>query len=115
MKEIRRMKLDELKRIESIAYHESLPDHLIERIDKLFSTFSEVLPSYKEWVDGFRMDMHPEEEILIWEVMAEVYNKLLREQSPRSKTEREELFKKVLRGSLEAHPIELTTVSIPLA
>ena len=54
--------------------HASLTDDQINRARRLQRTFSEVDPSSLEkWVDDFRRDVSPDNELKIWEQMATAY------------------------------------------
>lgn len=54
--------------------HENLPDALISRIRLIRSALLGVYPhSMKFWVDGFRADTHPPQEILWWEHVSTCY------------------------------------------
>jgi hypothetical protein len=54
--------------------HRTLPDDLLRRIRLLRVVLLEVHPlSMTAWVDGFRRDMHPSDEIRVWERIAAAY------------------------------------------
>jgi hypothetical protein len=54
--------------------HKELPDALISRIRLIRSALLEVYPhSMQFWVDGFRADTHPSQEILWWERLSTCY------------------------------------------
>jgi hypothetical protein len=113
MKRTVRLTLDEVRRLKSVHYHESLTEHLIERIKTFKDTLAEFYPkTLDQWIDGFRMDLHPELEISIWEKMAEKYTRLLQIHSPRNREERKEIFKTVLLESCESDPIVISTSQI---
>jgi hypothetical protein len=58
--------------------HSELPPALIERIHRLEETFAEVYPlTHEEWLDGFKRDLDPENEITIWENIAFAYTQFL--------------------------------------
>ena len=52
----------------------SLTEQQMSRVKRLQRTFSEVDPSpLEKWVDDFKRDVHPENELKIWEGMAKAY------------------------------------------
>jgi hypothetical protein len=61
----------EVEKLKVQLYHDVLPEELIARAEKLFpvirtcSAFKDY--SMEQWVNGFKSDMHPEQEIAIWE------------------------------------------------
>ena len=58
--------------------HSELPPALIERIHRLEEIFAEVYPlTHEEWLDGFKRDRDPENEITIWENIASAYTQFL--------------------------------------
>ena len=58
--------------------HGEISADLDARIRKFALVFSEVYPiTHEEWLDGFRRDTNPENEIIIWEDMATAYSKFL--------------------------------------
>lgn len=58
---------------------ESLSDEQMERIRALQATFAEVDPSSLEkWADGFKRDADPDNELQIWEHIANVYREYCR-------------------------------------
>ncbi len=55
--------------------HDSLTSSQLENIEYLYNTFSEVDPTTQEkWIEDFRRDKNPENEIGIWMMMANAYN-----------------------------------------
>ncbi len=58
--------------------HSELPPELIERIHRLEETFAEVYPlTHEEWLDGFKRDLDPVNEITTWENIAFAYTQFL--------------------------------------
>lgn len=58
--------------------HSEFPPVLIERVRKFEKTFAEVYPlTHEEWMDGFKHDQNPEDEIKIWEHMGLAYTQFL--------------------------------------
>jgi hypothetical protein len=54
--------------------HEELPLSLVARINHLRLTLDEAYPqSMEKWLDGFRQDAHPEDEVRWWERLARCY------------------------------------------
>jgi hypothetical protein len=59
---------------ESPIRHETLPEDQFKRIRLIRAALLEVYPvTMQDWVDGFRRDLHPADEILIWEHYASVF------------------------------------------
>ena len=57
--------------------HETLPLPLVERIAAIAAALAEVYPqSEEEWIDGFRRETDPEEEVQLWERITAKYDKL---------------------------------------
>lgn len=55
---------------------DSLTDEQIERIEALHRTFAEVdEQTLEEWIDNFKRDLNLEEELAIWERVANAYSK----------------------------------------
>jgi hypothetical protein len=58
--------------------HSELPPELIERIHRLEETFAEIYPlTHEEWLDGFKRDLDPENEITTWGNIAFAYTQFL--------------------------------------
>ena len=111
-----RLTLEQLKRCKCVRYHESLPDHLIERIRSFKDTFTEFYPAtFEEWVDGFCEDMDPEREIAIWEEMAQSYTKLLKIRHSMTREERGKIYKEVLLEAGRKNPIVIGDGCPPMA
>ncbi len=54
--------------------HASLPPVLVRRIESVAKIFEAVRPEpLSHWLEDFQRDLHPENEIKIWENMAGVY------------------------------------------
>ena len=54
--------------------HEQLSDEQLRRITHLHEILAEVDPSSLEtWTDNFKRDMHPDQEIAVWERIARAY------------------------------------------
>jgi hypothetical protein len=54
--------------------HTSLTEEQMSRVKRLQSTFSEADPSpLEKWMEDFRRDANPENELKIWEAMAKAY------------------------------------------
>jgi hypothetical protein len=53
---------------------ETLSTEQMDRISKLYDIVAEVDgSSMDKWVDGFKRDVHPDDEIAVWERMAKAY------------------------------------------
>lgn len=58
--------------------HAQLSDDLVERVSAFESVFAEVYPcTHEEWMEGFQRDLHPENEIVIWEHIAAVFTQFI--------------------------------------
>lgn len=76
--------------------HENLPKSLLLRIKIIHLIFQDVYSlSLKESIDNFRRDLHPEEEIKIWENMAATYLEYTRD-SKLTSGEKRDVFGKIL-------------------
>jgi hypothetical protein len=54
--------------------HAQLPDALIARVRAFEPVFAEVYPNtHEEWIEGFQRDLHPENEIAVWEHIAAAF------------------------------------------
>jgi hypothetical protein len=54
--------------------HQNLSDAIIARIRRFEPILAEVYPqTHEAWVDGFQRDVHPEQEVAIWEALAAAY------------------------------------------
>src|SRR5262245_19673392 len=54
--------------------HSTLTDKQMARIERLQEIFSEVSPQpLEKWVDDFKRDMNPDNELAVWESMATAY------------------------------------------
>jgi hypothetical protein len=76
--------------------NETLTDKQIEQITYLFETFKEVDSTPKEkWIDDFKKDLNPDNEIAIWMMMANAYNNFCDNKTISLDTKKE-VFKLVL-------------------
>ena len=88
------------KDVTFVRYHDSLSEVLVDRIKRLHPIVNEVIPmSLEEWIDGFNYDMHPEQEVQIWERMMELLESRSKMQGARTKEEKERIFRKILEES----------------
>ena len=86
-----------VKDIKTRIWHPSLPEELVERIKKFAPVFAEVYPiTLQEWVDGFREDIIPEQEVAIWEYIAARFRFLCGEHNPGTLKDKEKLFQLAL-------------------
>ena len=54
--------------------HTQLPAELVARVRAFEPVFAEVYPdTHEQWIDGFQRDLHPENEIAIWEHIATAF------------------------------------------
>lgn len=87
-----RVKIEELDNTAPIR-HAKLPPDLVARIRLIRAALLDVYPgSMAFWLDGFKRDAHPSDEILIWEHIAAVYREYVALQSDLTKDQREAAF-----------------------
>ena len=80
--------------------HETLPDSMLTRIKYTTDTFEIVDGiSYAKAVDLYKRDLHPEENLVIWEEMARVYNSFCASRC-KSNDERKEVYRALLLRSM---------------
>jgi hypothetical protein len=91
-----------------IRKHETLPPDLVERAKKLFPRAGNaVYPTMQKWLDCFLCDQYPDQEIAIWEQIADVTDKLwLEEPKPLAHLDRKTLTHVVIA-------VSTNTVDIP--
>lgn len=76
----------------------------LERIKRIQRVFADVHPqTVEEWIDGFDRDAHPEREIALWSIMADVFE-LASPTLPREKDK--EILATLLLYTSGAHSIE---------
>jgi len=60
--------------------HTALPPNLLKRAIALEPVFADVYPvTHEKWIEGFRRDAHPENEIAIWEQIAAAYTQFIKD------------------------------------
>ncbi|MBC8754189.1 hypothetical protein H2O64_05865 [Kordia sp. YSTF-M3] len=86
--------------------NKTLTDKQIEQITYLFETFKEVDPTPKEkWIENFKRDLNPDNEIAIWMMMANAYTSFCKDKTISLAT-KNEVFKLVLiRSSLPENEV----------
>jgi hypothetical protein len=69
---------ERIRKLETVAYHDSLPEELLVRIRKVWDIVKDGCyePSLERFEAGFLFDMHPEKEVAIWEWIADKYGKV---------------------------------------
>ena len=69
--------------------------------DRIMRRLAEVEPkSLEEWEDGFHRDLHAEQEMAIWIVLAERFQDFLREQArPLNKAQRQEVYRLMVNAT----------------
>ena len=88
--------------------HAELSSALVVRIKEIHATLDEVYPSsLAEWLDDFRRDLHPEQEVTWWERLAQCYL-TYRNKHDLSAKQRHAAFKVLLNISLGGHPDSLS-------
>jgi hypothetical protein len=89
----------------------ALRPELEERVRKFILLLAEVNSmSYEDYIDGFLRDLHPEQEVSLWEAMAAAYQAAVAKQA-RTIDERQEIFRLILSatsGQSIAYPEHLT-------
>ena len=77
---------------------------------KLKAAFDEHYPrTIEEWEDGFCRDLHPEQEIAIWLVMVEKYERALKRRTF-TPAERNDIFRMVLSQGTGNAPLAILAV-----
>lgn len=98
--------LDELD--PSPIRHAELSPDLVARVKDIQATFDEVYPSsLADWLDDFRRDLHPEQEVLWWEHLAQCYI-AYRDPHDLNAKQRQAAFKILLNISLGGRPLSLS-------
>jgi hypothetical protein len=81
--------------------HPVLPDSFVDRIKAFKAILSEVDPTSLETaIDNFKRDTHPEEEIAIWERIANTYQLFLLHNAVSDPAIRKEVFAVVIGASM---------------
>ena len=63
--------------------HGELSAELVKRVELFLPIFQDVDPSSKEkWLEDFRRDLNPENEIVIWEAIASALNQFVANEKP---------------------------------
>ena len=97
--EIKKVKISDLKA--GPIRHTTLPDELIKRIKAFKQILTDVeKTSLEQTIDGFQRDMHPKNEIKIWEHIASVYQSYILEKAIKDLAIKKEVFSVVLRTSM---------------
>lgn len=83
--------------------HAQLDPALVKRIEAFEKVFGDLYPiTHEQWLDGFKRDLNPEHEVLIWEEIARALKKFTAGR-PLSKEVRTEAFSLLLlRTTLSA-------------
>jgi hypothetical protein len=85
---------------------EELSDLQIERIKKIQATFAEVDDTpLDEWMDGFKRDANPDQEIAVWERMARAYSRYIGEKSLSLEAKQDVLQVLLLRSAAPAEEV----------
>lgn len=70
--------------------HDQLTEEQLKRITVIQQTFAEVDPTpLQGWIEDFKRDHDPDREIIIWEIMADAYERYLRKHSLRFEQKKE--------------------------
>ncbi|OGG41928.1 hypothetical protein A2837_01840 [Candidatus Kaiserbacteria bacterium RIFCSPHIGHO2_01_FULL_46_22] len=94
---IKKIKLSNLKF--GPIRNEVLPEGFILRVQKYKNKLKEVeTSSLEETISNFQRDLHPEDELKVWEVIAELYETKAR--ANWTNKERKECFKKLLLSTM---------------
>lgn len=109
--ETKKVKVSELK--QGAIKHPTLPTKLIERIKSFKEILAEVeTSSLAETIDGFQRDAVPENEVKIWERIADVYRAYTTEKSVTDLATKKEVFSVILQASMGVKENELQSVKI---
>jgi hypothetical protein len=88
--------------------HAELSPDLVARIKNLHLALDEVYPSsLADWLDDFRRDLHPEQEVVWWERLAQCYI-TYRDRQDLNAKQRQAAFKILLNINLGVHPASLS-------
>ena len=83
--------------------HPVLPDSLVDRIKTFKAILSNVDPtSIETAIDNFKRDTHPEEEIAIWERIANTYQLFLSHNAVSDPAIRKEVFAVLIGASMSS-------------
>jgi len=101
-------KLINVSQVKKRIYHDELPEHLIERLRKLYPVVKDLFPddSVEDWINDFKCDQYPEIEIVYWE---EIVSKYLSETEDKDLTSKEkmEIWGKLISDSENACPLDV--------
>ena len=93
--ERRKMKVvmvDPATLVDGPLQHTTLPPMLLARIRRIHDVFHDVFKqSLADWIEGFQRDMHPENEVILWEAMARAFQAYLADKKL-SQPARQEVF-----------------------
>jgi hypothetical protein len=82
--------------------HPALPDGLVNRIKAFKAILSDVDPTSLETaIDNFKRDTHPEQEIAIWERIANAYKLFLSHNAVSDPAIRKEVFAVLIGASMD--------------
>lgn len=88
--------------------HEVLPQQLVSRIRLIRASLLDVYPhSMLFWMDGFKRDSHPSDEIAYWEHVASVYLEYLNMVGPTSDEQKQRIYAFISSIWLNSTDIEL--------
>jgi hypothetical protein len=84
--------------------HTEFPMEWINRVRMIRNALLDVYPhSVRHWLGGFQRDLHPDDEIQIWERIANYYNEAIVELSIKSKPRKKDVFKMILATSISGN------------
>ena len=88
--------------------HAELPPMLVARIKDLHTALAEVYPSsLTDWLDDFRRDTHPEQEVAWWERLARCY-RTYKNAHPLDTDQRQAVFRVLVNVSMGTSPALLS-------
>ena len=98
-KKIKEVKISEIK--QGLVRQQKLPEGFIERVIKYKITLSEVeLSSLEETVNNFQRDVLPEKELVVWEDISRVYQKIIRKNPDLKLHQKKEIFGILLSSTM---------------
>lgn len=89
----------------STIRHEELPLGFIKRVLEFKEILKEVeTSSVERTVSNFQRDLYPENELIIWEYIANAYQTVTKEESNLTLTMKKKVFAKILKSTMSSVP-----------
>jgi hypothetical protein len=111
-----KMTIGEALKLKRPIYHDELPMSLVERATKLYPAVHTLFVSYslEDWINGFKHDMNPDQEIAHWEQAVSKWE----DRAKGKKLEPAEIkliWHDIVMEMNEEHPIQISDKEIPFA